>query len=133
MMQKDCADVYSLTIQSEWERVMWQVNWSIETYRQLLKTTWQRIVCFVVTWSCRPWLYMHVWSLTRYFKVVYTTFSLVCFLSLKENSLEIRKKKIFSLQQKLFSFSRKSNFRIPDIQISWRHQMSKQKTRNIFY
>ena len=35
--------------------------------------------------------------------------------------------------QKIFSFLRKSNFRILDIQISWRHQMSKHKTRNTFY
>ena len=34
--------------------------------------------------------------------------------------------------QKLFSFSRKSNFRILDNQVSWRHQMPKHKTRNTF-
>ena len=34
---------------------------------------------------------------------------------------------------KLFSFSRKSNFRILDIQISWRCQVPKHKTRNAFY
>ena len=35
--------------------------------------------------------------------------------------------------RKLFSFSRKSNFSILDIQISWHHQMPKHKTRNTFY
>ena len=39
----------------------------------------------------------------------------------------------FILLQKLFSLSRKSNFSILDIQISWRHQMSMHKTRNTFY
>ena len=34
--------------------------------------------------------------------------------------------------QKLFSFSRKSKFRILDIQISGRQQMLKHKTRNTF-
>ena len=35
--------------------------------------------------------------------------------------------------QKLFLFSRKSNFRILHFQISWRHQMHKHKTRNTFH
>ena len=34
-------------------------------------------------------------------------------------------KMFFIPLQKLFSFSRKSNFRISDIQIPWRHQMPK--------
>ena len=63
-------------------------------------------------------------------KVGSATFLLVCFLSLKESTWEIRTK--FSLQ-KLFSFSRKSNFRILDIQMLWRHQMPKHETRNTFY
>ena len=40
---------------------------------------------------------------------------------------------LFISLQKLFSFSRKSDIRILDIQISWRHQMPKNKTRNTFY
>ena len=40
---------------------------------------------------------------------------LVCFLSLKENICETRKNVISP--QKLFSFSRKSNLRISDIQV----------------
>ena len=39
----------------------------------------------------------------------------------------------FVLLPKSFSFSRKSNFRILDIQIFWCHQMPKHKTRNTFY
>ena len=35
--------------------------------------------------------------------------------------------------QKLFSFLRKSKFRILDIPISWRYQIPKHKTRNTFY
>ena len=65
-------------------------------------------------------------------KVVSATFLLVCFLNLKESTCETRKKKFISLQ-KLFSFSRKSNFTILDFQISWRHQMLKHRIRNTFY
>ena len=35
--------------------------------------------------------------------------------------------------QKLFSFSGKSKSAILDIQVSWRHQIPKLKTRNTFY
>ena len=42
-------------------------------------------------------------------------------------------KMFFILFQKLFSFSRKSMFRNLDIQISWRHEVPKHKTRNTFY
>ena len=42
-------------------------------------------------------------------------------------------KMFFISLQKPFSFSRKSNLRILDFQISWRHQISKHKTRNTFY
>ena len=35
--------------------------------------------------------------------------------------------------QKLFSFLRKSSFRILDFQILWRHQRPKRKTRNTFH
>ena len=37
------------------------------------------------------------------------------------------------LLQKICSLSRNSKFRILDIQISWRHQIPKHKTRNTFY
>ena len=39
---------------------------------------------------------------------------------------------IFNLLQKLFLSSRKSNFRILHIHISWRYQVAKHKTRNKF-
>ena len=42
-------------------------------------------------------------------------------------------KMFFISLENLSSFLIKSNFRILDIQISWRHQMHKHKTRNIFY
>ena len=65
-------------------------------------------------------------------KVVSTTFLLVCFLSWKGSTCETRKNVFISLQ-KLFSFSRKSNFRILDILVSLRHQVPKHKTRNTFF
>ena len=40
---------------------------------------------------------------------------------------------LFNSLQKLLSFLRKSNFRILDIQILWRHQTPKRNTRNAFY
>ena len=63
-------------------------------------------------------------------KVVSATSLLVCFLSVKKSTCETRMS--MSLQ-KLFSFLRKSNFRILNIQISRRHQMPTHKTRNTFY
>ena len=42
-------------------------------------------------------------------------------------------KMFFNSPQKLFSFPRKSDFRILDFQISWHHQMPLHKTRNTFY
>ena len=65
-------------------------------------------------------------------KFLSATFLLVCFLSLNESTCQTRKKIFISLQ-KLFMFSRKSNFRIIHFQISWRHEMSKHKTRNTFH
>ena len=65
-------------------------------------------------------------------KVVSATFSLVCFLSLNESTCQTRKI-FFILHQNFCSLSRNSKFKILDIQISWRHQMPKHKTRNTFY
>ena len=53
----------------------------------------------------------------RSLKAVSAIFLLVCFLSLKESTFETRKN-VFIPLHKLFSFSRKSNFRILDFQIS---------------
>ena len=61
-------------------------------------------------------------------EVVSATFLLLAF-----NSKQEPVKMFFISLQKLFLFSRKSNFRILDFQISWRHKMSKHKTRNTFY
>ena len=73
---------------------------------------------------------------TSYFiwfsKVVSATFLLVCFLSLNENTCQL-KKMFFILLQKICSLLRNSKFRIVGIQISWRHQMTKHKARNTFY
>ena len=65
-------------------------------------------------------------------KVLSVTFVLVCFLSLNESTFQTRRNVFISLQ-KLFSLSRKSNFRILHFQISWCHQMPKHKTRNTFH
>ena len=53
------------------------------------------------------------------------------FFKFKRDYLWNRKNVFISLQ-KIFSFSRKSKFRILDIQISWLHQMPKHK-KNTFY
>ena len=63
--------------------------------------------------------------------VVSATLLLICFSSPKEHFKT--RKNVFHSLQKLSLFSRKSNFRILDIQISWRHQMPKHKARNTFY
>ena len=55
------------------------------------------------------------------------------FASLKEKESTSETKMSFISLQKLFSFTIKSNFRILDTQILWRHQMPKYKTRNTFY
>ena len=65
-------------------------------------------------------------------KVMFAAVTLVCFLTLNESTCQTRKNVFISLQ-KLFSFSRKSNFVILHFQISWRHQMPKHKTRNTFH
>ena len=54
------------------------------------------------------------------------------FLGLNKSTCQLRKLFFISLQN-LFSFSRKSNFRILHFQISWRHQMPKHKIRNTFH
>ena len=64
-------------------------------------------------------------------KVVFTTFLLVCFLCLKENTCELGK--MLLLHFKSSFFSRKPNFRFLDIQILWCYQVPKHKTRNTFY
>ena len=51
---------------------------------------------------------------------------------LKESICETRKMFFISLR-KLFSFLRYTDFKISDIQMSWRYQMPKHKTRNTFY
>ena len=53
-------------------------------------------------------------------KVLSTTFLLVGFLSLNESTCQTRKNVFISLQ-KIFSFLRKSNFRILHFQVSGRH------------
>ena len=56
-------------------------------------------------------------------KVVSATFFIVCFLSLKKSTWQTRKN-AFYLNSTALSFSSKSNFRILDIQVSWRHEKS---------
>ena len=67
-----------------------------------------------------------------FLKVVSATFLLVCILSLNDRTCQTRKN-VFSSLQKLFSLLRKWKFRILHFQISWRHQMPKQKHRNTFH
>ena len=77
-------------------------------------------------------LFAYFVPLSASLKFVSATFVLVCFLTLNEVLLKLGKMLFISLQ-KLFSFSRKSNFRILHFQILWRHQMPKHKTRNTFH
>ena len=72
--------------------------------------------------------------LNAFFALTYTQEKLTRFWRYLDSFLKEHKTKnmFFISLQKLFSFSRKSNFRIPDIQISWRHQIPKHKTRNAF-
>ena len=53
-------------------------------------------------------------------------------LKSKSTFMKVEKMLFISLQ-KLFLLSRKSKFKILDIQISWGHQMPKHKTKNTFY
>ena len=54
------------------------------------------------------------------------------FLSLNKSPCQTRKFFFYISLQKLFSFSWKSNFRILNFQIWWRHQMPKHKAKNTF-
>ena len=65
------------------------------------------------------------------FKVVSTTFLLVCFLSLNESTCQTRKNAFYFTSKALFVLE-KTNLSILDFQISWCHQMPKHKTRNTF-
>ena len=75
--------------------------------------------------------YLVSWIL--YVKVVSTTFLLVCFFMSKREHLRNLGKCFFKFYSKSSFHSRKLNFRILEIQISWRHQMPKHKRRNTFY
>ena len=70
--------------------------------------------------------------LTLRLKAVPATFLLVCFSSLKKSTSETREN-IFYVPSRALFVLRKSHFNILDIQILWRHQMSKHKTPNTFY
>ena len=77
------------------------------------------------------WSYTNLpllWSL----KVVLTAFLLVCFLVKKRAPVKIGKMLFISLQ-KLFSFSRKSNFENLDMQILWCYQMPKYIYKKIHF
>ena len=75
------------------------------------------------------WKFHHL-----YLKVASATFLLVFSLNFFQTRSLVKLEKILFISlQKLFLFSRKSNFSILDLQISWPHQMSKHKTSNTFY
>ena len=56
-----------------------------------------------------------------------------CFSNLKETTSETWKNAFYFASKVLAVLKKRINFRILDIQISWRHQMTKHKTRNTFY
>ena len=55
------------------------------------------------------------------------------FLGQNKSTCQIKRKMFFISLQNLFSFLRKSNFRILHFEISWHHQIPKHKTRNTFH
>ena len=63
-------------------------------------------------------------------KVVYSTYLLLCFLSLDQSTCETRKNIVYFTSKS--SFHSRENW-ILDFQISWHHQMPKHKIRNTFY
>ena len=71
-------------------------------------------------------------QIAGFFKVCVHYICAILYLSLNESTCQTRKM-CFSSLQKLFSLSKKSNFRILHFQISWHHQMLKHKTRNTFH
>ena len=75
---------------------------------------------------CEKWRNSKFETIKWIFKVVSTTFLLICFQIWKRTFVKLG-------LQKLFLFSRKSNFRILGMQISRFHQMPKHKARNTFY
>ena len=60
-----------------------------------------------------------------------TTFLLTCFVCLKKNSFRIKKSFLFHLKDSFFHSWDNQIF--SDIWMSWRHQIPKHETRNIFY
>ena len=77
------------------------------------------------------YVYMYIYYIYRALKVVSSTFLLVCSLSPKESSCETLKN-VFYFTIKPLSIIKKTKFSILDIQISWRHQMTRNKTLNTF-
>ena len=84
---------------------------------------------FSWTENYKPYVYCLKYNDTT---TVFTSFLLLSFQAWKRALVKFEKK-IFVSLQKLFSFSKKSRFRILAIQILWRHQMSNHKARNPFY
>ena len=99
------------------------------------------------SWTCSVRLHLNYWAIVVIWlctqmeqgkKVNHT--SRLCplhFANLFSKSKRVHlwnlEKKNFILLQKLFLFSRKSNFRILGIQILWNHQMLKHKIISTFY
>ena len=105
--------------------ILWE---SIVEFQAKLNRFWiDRLLSFTIGMT-----YMSMQQSCCSLKVVSAVIVLVCFLSLNESTFQTRKM-FFIWLQKLFPFSRKSNFRILHFQISWRHQMPKHKTRNAFH
>ena len=116
------APEFSISMLNEIMALVW--SYIHETRKS--KTGWK--VYVNLKWQVESNIFTSTW----FFKVVFTTFLLVCIVCLKESTCKLRKLFFISLW-KLFSFFRLSNFKFSDIQMSWRHQMPKHETRNTFY
>ena len=57
---------------------------------------------------------------------------LVCFVCLKERTFEIRENVFYFTSKALFVLEINQILTFSDIQMSWRHQMHKHETRNVF-
>ena len=82
------------------------------------------------------WFYLFYCNINikwpKMLKVVSATFLLVSFVCLKESTLETRKNAFYFTSKALFILEI-IKFKVLGIQISWRHQMPKHETWNIFY
>ena len=122
-------------------------NFAYET-----NSTWRNLIISLSLYQKNPWLYIrytlqsviifeggkinsNFWGEIQQIQLTEGFFCNIfasLFFNLQDKHYETRKS-VFYFTSKLFSFSRKSNFRILYLEVSWHHQMSEHKTRNICF